>query len=76
MQKLQAARGGDGVVGPSPGTEGLSPAGCQHAEGEPGVLRAVKCFCFASSGLSSQVPVEAVISREGRYEGRVLNTSV
>lgn len=76
MQKLEAAREGDGVVGPSRGAEGLSPPGCQRAEGEPGVLRAVRCFCFASSGLCSQVLIEAVISREGKCEGRVLNTSV
>lgn len=50
--------------------------GCQRFEGKPGMLWAVKCFCFASSGLCSQVLIGAVISREGEWEVCVLNTSV
>lgn len=40
------------------------------------MLWAVKCFCFASSGLCSRVLIGAVISREGNREVCVLSTSV
>lgn len=45
-----------------PRTRGFN---CQHFDGEPGMLWAVKCFCFTSSGLCSQALIEAVISARG-----------